>query len=1336
MDEHERPRKRRRRREAARPIAAKLILDDRSKGEVGCVSRDLYARLFGAAIEDSQNDIQFIALTPWRNIIRGLEETLNWTVLAIKSEDSSHNATNQIRFSASALSLQNLAKAFEGTRLDSRVKDGVEILVLDAVPINLETIFVRLDGDALRKHEEVQKRFGGGFLASEGAGRPKLKSRTSSTRSLSSEDERFSDKSLNVEERLKDAVKASLKQIPIVHTNDLLPLPIPSHPITHVPFPPVQIILSEPVSQGQIALTTEIVIEVDFKNSNVKYKTSTFSRSSGSRRFSAMISTEDEGDTTDQFYSAAENDEDEEAETVTKQEDTSSTETSDSDESLSDDSEDNIISLNSPTLPPQASGILSAWTAATPRPFDFRKNGNISPGAGSVYSNHTTRTISQQTSTGRSFSVRALAARVPDDMLHPRPPTDEDDEARVYVDMKVLVRLGCFSGDWVKISATPIPGHGDQLFSVGEFGDYETIESFRPVKIYGVSGIGTNDASQYSRNLHPRRSSISSVINSMRPSPQAFLSPVLLLNLGTPSKISVAPLMGRQQSEKKFSISKVSAAAIPFIATDLTLFRLLTPIASLRTTSAGIFTNLKQYFEGRRRIVKEGDLVAIKFAPAISSILSDGGVNLEVEEELQDLLLASEIDNDCAKDKTEVAWFKVSRTSEKYADDLNSGIDSDIWGGAVCAEPLSTKIQQAGSECIKLPSTQQSPWAYYYGIKQIPTRSTLKISSIFTQDDLPRPYVSNLQRQLRDLLAASTSPQASRLGTQPLSLLMYSTQRRIGKSYMVSSACNDLGLSAYIIDSYEILSEGSGGGDSKTEEALRSKIDFAVSCGSNLTIPIILHIEALTAERMATAINDALKQVRAIVFTTTEREKIPESIRSLFTHELEVSVPDEKEREGILRSILVERNVKVSYDVEVSTVALKTAALVAGDLVDVIERAVIAKKERLEALVSNQLDCFLRDVILAGGNGARSVTKADFDIAVEAARKNFADAIGAPKIPNVTWDDVGGLTHVKDAVMETIQLPLERPELFTKGMKKRSGILFYGPPGTGKTLLAKAIATEFSLNFFSVKGPELLNMYIGESEANVRRVFQKARDARPCVVFFDELDSVAPKRGNQGDSGGVMDRIVSQLLAELDGMSDGKGGGGGVFVIGATNRPDLLDQALLRPGRFDKMLYLGVSDTHDKQLTILEALTRKFALDDKLSLRRVAESLPFTYTGADLYALCSDAMLKAITRKASAVDDKIKRLAGGPVTTSQFFDHYATDEDIDVVVTERDFEAAQRELISSVRSVSMKIYQYQSFQISNVHTAPKNLSTINESEQHSSHHLLHLHQQLHIQMEQ
>jgi len=202
---------------------------------------------------------------------------------------------------------------------------------------------------------------------------------------------------------------------------------------------------------------------------------------------------------------------------------------------------------------------------------------------------------------------------------------------------------------------------------------------------------------------------------------------------------------------------------------------------------------------------------------------------------------------------------------------------------------------------------------------------------------------------------------------------------------------------------------------------------------------------------------------------------------------------------------------------------------------------------------------------------------------LDSARFSYAEAIGAPKIPNVTWDDVGGLSSVKSDILDTIQLPLERPELFADGLKKRSGmvsslrahllpsllwlgILLYGPPGTGKTLLAKAVATSCSLNFLSVKGPELLNMYIGESEANVRRVFQRARAARPCVIFFDELDSVAPKRGNHGDSGGVMDRIVSQLLSELDGMSTGTEHTD-VFVIGATNRPDLLDPALLRPGR-------------------------------------------------------------------------------------------------------------------------------------------------------------------------
>ncbi|KAE8179766.1 hypothetical protein CF335_g9479, partial [Tilletia laevis] len=351
-----------------------------------------------------------------------------------------------------------------------------------------------------------------------------------------------------------------------------------------------------------------------------------------------------------------------------------------------------------------------------------------------------------------------------------------------------------------------------------------------------------------------------------------------------------------------------------------------------------------------------------------------------------------------------------------------------------------------------------------------------------------------------------------------------------------------------------------------------------------------------------------------------------------------------------------------------------------------------------------------------------ALSGADFEIALNKARASYSESIGAPKIPNVTWDDVGGLAAVKNDILDTIQLPLEHPELFSDGLKKRSGILLYGPPGTGKTLLAKAVATSCSLNFFSVKGPELLNMYIGESEANVRRVFQRARDAKPCVIFFDELDSVAPKRGNQGDSGGVMDRIVSQLLAELDGMS-GEAGGADVFVIGATNRPDLLDPALLRPGRFDRMLYLSVSETHEAQLNILQALTRKFKLEPDLGndLGVIANQCPFNLTGADFYALCSDAMLKAMTRKAGEVDEKLEKLNAehpfnpnrraaasivedqGPATTTYphpypitpqyYLAELAQPSEIEVRVGRVDFEAALRELVPSVSEQEMEHYR-------------------------------------------
>ena len=184
--------------------------------------------------------------------------------------------------------------------------------------------------------------------------------------------------------------------------------------------------------------------------------------------------------------------------------------------------------------------------------------------------------------------------------------------------------------------------------------------------------------------------------------------------------------------------------------------------------------------------------------------------------------------------------------------------------------------------------------------------------------------------------------------------------------------------------------------------------------------------------------------------------------------------------------------------------------------------------------------------------------------------------------------------------MDTILLPLKYPNLFTSSKDKlgisRSGILLYGPPGTGKTLLAKAICSQFELNFLSVKGPELLDMYVGQTELNVRNLFQKAHLNSPCVLFFDELDSLAPIRGRAGDSGGVMDRVVSQLLTEIDGLdrnSSDESKSSQVFLIGATNRPDLIDPSLLRPGRFDKLVYVPVAKTDVERINIFKALTRK-----------------------------------------------------------------------------------------------------------------------------------------------
>lgn len=232
------------------------------------------------------------------------------------------------------------------------------------------------------------------------------------------------------------------------------------------------------------------------------------------------------------------------------------------------------------------------------------------------------------------------------------------------------------------------------------------------------------------------------------------------------------------------------------------------------------------------------------------------------------------------------------------------------------------------------------------------------------------------------------------------------------------------------------------------------------------------------------------------------------------------------------------------------------------------------------------------------------------------------------EIPKVYWDEIAGLEAAKRTMLEFMQSPSSTE---THRLGRRCGVLMYGPPGTGKTLMAKAVATEFNFSFISIKGPELLDIYVGESEAHIRSVFSQAREAQPCVLFFDELDSLAVARGRDGDAGGVTDRLVAQLLTELDDLLWNPASQR-IFVIGATNRPDLLDPALLRPGRFDSKIYLGLPKNRSEQAAILRAASKPYLLDVDIDFDSFAEMLPMNLSPADLASIVQIAMKLRIAK--------------------------------------------------------------------------------------------------------
>jgi transitional endoplasmic reticulum ATPase len=260
--------------------------------------------------------------------------------------------------------------------------------------------------------------------------------------------------------------------------------------------------------------------------------------------------------------------------------------------------------------------------------------------------------------------------------------------------------------------------------------------------------------------------------------------------------------------------------------------------------------------------------------------------------------------------------------------------------------------------------------------------------------------------------------------------------------------------------------------------------------------------------------------------------------------------------------------------------------------------------------------------------------------------------------PNVKWTDVGGIESAKMELKEAIEWPLKFPNSFLRlGIKPPKGILLYGPPGTGKTLLAKAVANESEANFIQVKGPSLLSMWVGKSEEGVRKIFERARQVAPCIIFFDEIDSLASKRGyEQGQK--VTERVLNQMLAEMDGIEDLSN----VIVVGATNRPDMLDSALMRPGRFDRIVYVGVPEKEGR-LQILKIHTKNMPLEKDVDLQELA-NLTEGYTGADLEALSREAAMLALR------------------------------EDIDVkTVKKKNFEKAMEKVLPSVSKGDVETYK-------------------------------------------
>jgi transitional endoplasmic reticulum ATPase len=449
-----------------------------------------------------------------------------------------------------------------------------------------------------------------------------------------------------------------------------------------------------------------------------------------------------------------------------------------------------------------------------------------------------------------------------------------------------------------------------------------------------------------------------------------------------------------------------------------------------------------------------------------------------------------------------------------------------------------------------------------------------------------------------------------------------------GKTLLAKAVANETNANFYSISGPEIMSKFYGESEERLREVFKEAEENAPSIIFIDEIDSIApkreevsgDVEKRVVSQLLTLMDGIQSRGKLVVIGATNRPNaIDPALRrpGRFDREIDIGIPDEQGRLDIL--LIHTRGMPLTEEVNLESIAKVTHGFVGADLEALSKEAAMRSLRRILPEINLEQPKIPAEIL-----NKIKITKQDFDEALRDVQPSAMREVLVQR-PNVGWEDIGGLQQVKEELAEAIEWPLKHAELFTEAnVEPPKGILLYGPPGTGKTMIAKAVAATSEANFISIKGPELISKWVGESEKGVREVFRKARQAAPCVIFFDELDAVAPRRGGSEGDAHVTERLLSQMLTELDGLEDLKG----VAVIGATNRPDIIDEALLRPGRFDRILEVPAPDREARK-HIIQIHTKKKPLESDVNLDKLVE-MTEGMTGADIAALVNAAAMSAI----------------------------------------------------------------------------------------------------------